>query len=167
MGFRVEKDSMGEFKVPEQMLYGAQTARAVANFPISGAGIGSEMVEALGLIKLAAARVNKALGCIDPRLADAIAQSAQEVVDGKHNAHFPVDVFQTGSGTSSNMNANEVIANRAIQILGGTLGSKDPVHPKRSCQLRTVEQRRLSHGHPRRRSASDRTQADSCAPGIA
>jgi fumarate hydratase, class II len=129
MGQRVERDTMGEMLVPDEALYGAQTARAVENFPISGAGIGREMIRALGLIKLAAAGVNEALGLLEPRLAQAIRAAAQEVVDGKLDAHFPVDVFQTGSGTSSNMNANEVIANRAIQLLGGEVGSKDPVHP--------------------------------------
>jgi len=127
--FRVEKDSMGEFKVPGEMLFGAQTARAVSNFPISGKGIGPQMIRAIGQVKLSAARVNTALGNIDAKLGAAIEQAAQEVIDGKLNAHFPVDVFQTGSGTSSNMNANEVISNRSIQILDGIVGSKSPVHP--------------------------------------
>ncbi|HUT55367.1 MAG TPA: class II fumarate hydratase [bacterium] len=129
MGYRIEKDSMGEFRVPEDALYGAQTARAVENFPVSGAGIGREMIKALGLIKYAAAEVNRELGKLAPEISDAIQRAAQEVIDGKLDAHFPVDVFQTGSGTSSNMNANEVIANRAIQLLGGRIGSKTPVHP--------------------------------------
>ncbi|MCA9670030.1 MAG: class II fumarate hydratase [Myxococcales bacterium] len=125
---RIEKDSMGEFKVPADALYGAQTARAVANFPVSGQGLGRHMIRAMGLIKLAAARVNTDLGNVDKKLTDAIGKAAEEVIAGEHDAHFPVDVFQTGSGTSSNMNANEVISNRAIQILGGELGSK-LVHP--------------------------------------
>jgi fumarate hydratase class II len=129
MGVRIEKDSMGSFEVPAEALYGAQTARAVANFPISGRGIGRDMIRALGWIKAAAARVNLELGKLEPRLAVAIEQAASEVAEGLYDADFPVDVFQTGSGTSSNMNANEVIANRAIQILGGDLGSKHPVHP--------------------------------------
>ena len=129
MGFRIEKDSMGSFEVPEDALYGAQTARAVANFPISGQTIGRDMIKALAWTKLSAAQVNRELGKLAVELADAIAQAAGEVVDGVHDAHFPVDVFQTGSGTSSNMNANEVIANRANQLLGGELGSKHPVHP--------------------------------------
>jgi len=129
MSFRIERDSMGEFKVPAGALYGAQTARAVENFPISGQGIGGEMIRALGLIKYAAAQVNQDLGLLDSRLAEAILAAAQEVVDGTLDEHFPVDVFQTGSGTSSNMNANEVIANRAIQLLGGEVGSRSPVHP--------------------------------------
>jgi len=129
MSFRIERDSMGEFKVPAGALYGAQTARAVENFPISGQGIGGEMIRALGLIKYAAAQVNQDLGLLASRLAEAILAAAQEVVDGTLDEHFPVDVFQTGSGTSSNMNANEVIANRAIQLLGGEVGSRSPVHP--------------------------------------
>jgi len=129
MGYRTEKDSMGEFQVPEEMLYGAQTARAAENFPVSGMGIGREMIRALGFIKYAAAQVNEDLGKLDAKLADAIRQASQEVADGKYDEHFPVDIYQTGSGTSSNMNANEVISNRAIQILGGEVGSKSPVHP--------------------------------------
>ncbi len=120
---------MGEFEVPTKMLYGAQTARAVANFTVSGEPLSREMLEALGMIKLAAAAVNKDLGHIDGKVADAIAEAAREVIEGRLDAHFPIDVFQTGSGTSSNMNTNEVISNRAIQILGGKVGSKDPVHP--------------------------------------
>ncbi len=126
---RTEKDSMGEMQVPDDVLYGAQTARAMENFPISGRGLGREMIRALGLIKGAAAAVNQELGLLDPKLSGAIQQAAQEVANGALDAHFPVDVFQTGSGTSSNMNANEVIANRAIQLLDGVVGSKTPVHP--------------------------------------
>ena len=129
MRSRIERDTMGEIRVPEGMLYGAQTARAVENFPISGLGLDQEMIRSLGLVKKAAAIVNKDLGKLDPKLADAIADAADEVARGLLDRHFPVDLFQTGSGTSSNMNANEVIANRAIQILGGVVGSKSPVHP--------------------------------------
>jgi fumarate hydratase class II len=129
MGVRIEKDTMGELTVPEEALYGAQTARAVENFPISGIGIGREMIRALGLIKKAAALVNREVGRLDPELYEAIAAAAEEVTRGSLDAHFPVDVFQTGSGTSTNMNANEVISNRAIQLLGGVIGSKSPVHP--------------------------------------
>ncbi len=127
--FRVERDSMGEFRVPAEALYGAQTARAVANFPISGQGLGRELIRALGLIKWAAAEVNRDLGLLPAELVAPIVAAAREVADGALDAHFPVDVFQTGSGTSSNMNANEVISNRAIQGLGGVIGSKKPVHP--------------------------------------
>ncbi len=129
MNARKERDTMGEFTVPGDALYGAQTARAVENFPVSGLTIGREMIRGLGLVKKAAALVNRELGRLDARLAEAIVKAAEEVAEGGLDAHFPVDVFQTGSGTSSNMNANEVIANRAIQLLGGVVGSKSPVHP--------------------------------------
>ena len=129
MSHRIEKDSLGEFKVPNDRLYGAQTARAVENFPISGIGIGREMISALGMIKSAAAEVNLELGNLSSEISAAIVNAANEVAEGKLDDHFPVDVYQTGSGTSSNMNANEVISNRAIQLLGGEVGSKSPVHP--------------------------------------
>jgi fumarate hydratase class II len=111
------------------MLYGAQTARAVQNFPISGRGLSREMIEALGLIKKAAALVAIEQGHLASELGQAVVRAADEVVEGRLDGHFPVDVFQTGSGTSSNMNANEVIANRAIELLGGRVGSRSPVHP--------------------------------------
>jgi fumarate hydratase class II len=126
---RIEKDTMGEIEVPFDALYGAQTARAILNFPISGTTLPRELLRAMGLIKFAAAEVNEALGKLGPDLADAIMRAAQEVIDGKLDDHFPVDIFQTGSGTSTNMNVNEVISNRAIQLLGGDVGSKVPVHP--------------------------------------
>ena len=125
---RVESDSLGQMHVPEQSLYGAQTARAVDNFPISFWRMPRRFIAAMGMIKQAAAAAHKKASRLDKPLADAIMQACQEVIDGKLDEHFPVDVFQTGSGTSSNMNANEVIANRAIQILGGAVGSKS-VHP--------------------------------------
>ncbi len=124
---RIEQDSMGPLEVPADAYYGAQTQRAMDNFPISGQGIPAEVVHALGLLKAVAAEFNH--GVLDDDQFRAISQAAEEVIDGKLDEHFPVDVFQTGSGTSSNMNANEVIANRAIEILGGKLGSKGPVHP--------------------------------------
>ncbi len=129
MSTRTERDSMGEMAVPADAYYGAQTQRALENFPISGQGIPRHVVRALGLIKSAAAVFNHDAGVLDERQFDAITRAADEVADGIHDAHFVVDVFQTGSGTSSNMNANEVIANRAIELLGGELGAKDPVHP--------------------------------------
>ncbi len=110
---RIERDSMGEMTVPDEMLYGAQTARAVENFSVSGMGIGRDMIRALGQVKAVAASVNRELGLLDVTMAEAIEQAAREVADGKWDEHFPVDVFQTGSGTSSNMNVNEVIARRA------------------------------------------------------
>ena len=126
---RTERDSMGPMEVPADAYYGASTQRAVENFPISGQGIPSELVRALGLIKAAAAVVNHQKKILDEDQFRAITEAAQEVIDGKRDRDFVVDVFQTGSGTSSNMNANEVIANRAIEILGGEIGSKTPVHP--------------------------------------
>jgi fumarate hydratase class II len=127
--YRIETDSMGEVQVPASAYYGAQTQRAVQNFPISGLRFPREFIRALGLIKRAAARVNLELGFLSKELAEAIFRAAGEVVEGKLDDHFPVDIFQTGSGTSTNMNANEVISNRAIELLGGELGSKSPVHP--------------------------------------
>ena len=126
---RTERDSMGDMAVPAAALYGAQTARAVENFPISGRRMPREFIAALGMIKQAAAGVHKQAGRLDAKLADVIIAAAQEVVDGTLDEHFVVDVFQTGSGTSSNMNANEVIANRAIQLLGGDVGDRSLVHP--------------------------------------
>ena len=127
-GYRIERDSMGEMQVPESALYGASTQRAVENFPVSHQGVSAELVRALGLVKLAAARVNRALGRLEEPVADSIEKAAAEVAANQLDEHFVVDVFQTGSGTSSNMNANEVIANRAIEIRGDAKGSKS-VHP--------------------------------------
>ena len=127
--FRVERDSMGELRVPASAYYGAQTMRAVQNFPISRLRFPSSFIRALGHVKLAAAEVNRDLGLLDAALADAIIGAAREVSEGKLDQHFVVDIFQTGSGTSTNMNANEVISNRAIEMLGGRIGSRDPVHP--------------------------------------
>ncbi len=129
MDHRMEKDSMGEMAIPADRLYGAQTERARQNFPISDLRFGRRFIEALGAIKLAASRVNRELGLLDPELGEAIERSAREAMDGELDDHFVLDIFQTGSGTSTNMNANEVIANRAIQMLGGTVGSRSPVHP--------------------------------------
>ncbi len=127
--FRIERDSLGEVRVPADALWGAQTQRAVENFPISGIRFPRPFIRALGLIKYAAAKVNLELGLLDEERANAIMQAAMEVADGKWDDHFPIDIFQTGSGTSTNMNANEVIANRANLLLGGELGAKSPVHP--------------------------------------
>ncbi len=126
---RAERDSMGEMTVPAKAYWGAQTQRAVENFPISGYRFGRPFIKALGLIKRAAATVNQDLGRIDAELSGLIIRAADEVVDGKLDDHFVLDVFQSGSGTSTNMNANEVIANRAIELAGGTIGSRDPIHP--------------------------------------
>ncbi len=126
---RTESDSMGQMKVPARSYYGAQTARAVENFPVSGGTLPREFTSAVGMIKLAAAETNMELGLLGKRAGKAIAKAAKEVAEGKLDDHFVVDVFQTGSGTSTNMNANEVIANRANEILGGKIGDKSPVHP--------------------------------------
>jgi len=125
---RVERDSMGEVEVPADAYYGASTQRAVLNFPISGQPFPRRFIRALGLIKKAAAQTNKELGLLSRRRARAITAAAQEVIDGKLDGQFPIDIYQTGSGTSTNTNANEVIANRAIEILGAERGSK-AIHP--------------------------------------
>src|SRR5256712_5034295 len=125
---RMERDSMGEVEVPADAYYGASTQRAVLNFPISGQPFPRRFIRALGLIKKAAAETNGELGLLSQRRVRAIVKAAQEVVDGKLDDQFPIDVYQTGSGTSTNTNANEVIANRATEILGGARGSK-LVHP--------------------------------------
>jgi len=125
---RIEKDSMGEMEVPAEALYGAQTARALANFPISGWRFSRPFLRALGMIKEHAARTNLELGLLHRERAMAIMEAAEEVVEGRLDDHFPLDIFQTGSGTSTNMNANEVIANRATQLLGQAPGGRS-VHP--------------------------------------
>jgi len=126
--YRVEKDTMGEMRVPKAARYGAQTQRAVENFQISGQPMPAKLIRAVGLIKAAAARVNAALGLLDRETAGAIERAASEVADGRWDAEFPIDVFQTGSGTSSNMNANEVIANRASELLGRKVHPNDQVN---------------------------------------
>jgi fumarate hydratase, class II len=125
---RTERDTMGELAVPSEAYYGVQTARAIENFPISPLRMPRSVIRAMGLIKRAAASVNHSLGLLDNKPAEAIRKAATEVVEGKLDAEFPVDIFQTGSGTSTNMNTNEVISNRATELLGGTRGSK-LVHP--------------------------------------
>ena len=127
-GYRIERDSMGEVKVPKNAYYGAQTQRAVENFPISGIGFPPKFIRALAIIKHAAASVNEDLGLLDPKIADVIRRAAGEVMEGKLDKEFVVDIFQTGSGTSTNMNVNEVIANRALELLGKQRGGKE-VHP--------------------------------------
>ena len=126
---RVERDTMGEMEVPAEAYYGASTQRAVINFPVSGLRLPRRFLRALGLIKAAAAETNRELDLLDAALAEAIAAAAREVADGTLDAHFPLDVFQTGSGTSTNMNANEVIANRAAERLGKGRGTRGAVHP--------------------------------------
>jgi fumarate hydratase class II len=126
---RIETDSMGEVRVPVQRHWGAQTQRAIANFPVSGIRFPRRFIRALGLVKLAASETNRDLGLLDGKLADAISKAAAEVVEGTWDAEFPLDVYQTGSGTSTNMNANEVIASRANELLGGKKGDRKPVRP--------------------------------------
>ncbi|MDX1528592.1 MAG: lyase family protein, partial [Gammaproteobacteria bacterium] len=125
---RFEKDSMGKIEVPADALYGAQTQRAVDNFPVSGIHMPRSFIRALGLIKSSAARVNGKLGLLPADIAEAIASAAGEVAEGTHDAHFPIDVFQTGSGTSSNMNANEVIARLASKRSGASVHPNDHVN---------------------------------------
>jgi len=126
---RTETDSFGPLEVPAEMYFGAQSARSLLNFPIGTETMPAPLVRALGVVKMAAAKANMALDNLEPRIGEAIVEAALEVAEGKLDAHFPLSVWQTGSGTQSNMNANEVIANRAIEILGGVVGSKDPAHP--------------------------------------
>ncbi|KKN99430.1 hypothetical protein LCGC14_0138760 [marine sediment metagenome] len=132
---RTETDSFGPLEVPADKYWGAQTQRSILNFPIGWERQPIAIVRALGVIKQACAQANKASGKLDAGLADAVIQAASEVVAGKFDDNFPLVVWQTGSGTQSNMNANEVIANRAIEILGGTIGTKDPVHPNDHCNM--------------------------------
>jgi fumarate hydratase class II len=129
MQTRIEKDSMGTMELPADALYGATTQRAVLNFPISGYRFSRPFIRALGLVKWAAAQANRDLGKLDERRAQLITAAAEEVIEGRWDSQFPIDIFQTGSGTSTNMNANEVIANRCSQLDGKAIGSKDPVHP--------------------------------------
>jgi fumarate hydratase class II len=129
MQMRIEKDSMGTMELPADALYGATTQRAVLNFPISGYRFSRPFIRALGLVKWAAAQANRDLGKLDEKRAQLITEAAEEVIEGHWDSQFPIDIFQTGSGTSTNMNANEVIANRCSQLDGKAIGSKDPVHP--------------------------------------
>ena len=132
---RTEVDSFGPLEVPSNRYWGAQTQRSLLNFPIGWERQPVTLVRALGVIKKACAVINKNNGKLDPQCADAIIEAAEEVIDGKLDDNFPLVVWQTGSGTQSNMNANEVIANRAIEILGGVIGSKDPIHPNDHCNM--------------------------------
>ncbi len=129
MEYRVETDTMGEIKVPADKYYGAQTARSLMNFRIGGERMPRELIRAFGILKKAAAQVNMELGTLPKEKGDLIVKAADEVIDGKLDDHFPLVIWQTGSGTQTNMNVNEVVANRAIEMAGGELGSKKPVHP--------------------------------------
>ncbi len=132
---RIETDTMGEIEVPADRYWGAQAQRSLGNFKIGWERQPAPIVRALGIVKRAAAETNMALGKLDDKLGKAIVEAAQEVIEGKLDDHFPLVVWQTGSGTQSNMNANEVIANRAIEFLGGEIGSKTPVHPNDHCNM--------------------------------
>ena len=127
--YRSESDSFGSLEVPADRYWGAQTQRSLRNFKIGTDRMPPPLIRAYGIVKKAAAIINAELGKLEPELCDAIARAANEVIEGKLADHFPLVVWQTGSGTQTNMNTNEVIANRAIELLGGTLGSKTPVHP--------------------------------------
>src|SRR4051812_45088314 len=126
---RIENDSMGEMSVPASALYGASTQRAVLNFPVSGYRFSRPFIRALGLVKWAAAQANADLGLLDSHRSALIVQAAEEVIEGKLDEHFPLDIFQTGSGTSTNTNANEVISNRCCQLESKPIGARDPIHP--------------------------------------
>ncbi len=129
MTTRLERDTMGDIEVQADRYWGAQTQRSMQNFKIGGDRFTRPMIRALGIVKKAAAETNKELGKLDAKLADTIAKAADEVIAGKLDEHFPLVVWQTGSGTQTNMNANEVISNRGIEMLGGEMGSKKPIHP--------------------------------------
>ena len=129
METRTETDSMGEIEVPSHCYYGAQTARSLIHFDIGAETMPRELIRGMGILKKASALVNAELGLMSKDIKDLIAKAADEVIDGKLDDHFPLRVWQTGSGTQSNMNSNEVIANRGIELAGGVIGSKDPVHP--------------------------------------
>ena len=126
---RVETDSFGEIGVPQSKYWGAQTSRSLMNFKIGGETMPKPLIHAFGVLKRAAATVNMAIAGLDKKIGEAIVTAATEVMEGKLDDHFPLVVWQTGSGTQTNMNANEVISNRAIELLGGVMGSKKPVHP--------------------------------------
>jgi len=129
MSTRTETDSMGKIEVPINKYYGAQTARSLKNFKIGGERFPRELIRAFGIFKKAAALTNKELGILSADKSDLIVKAADEVIEGKLDEHFPLVVWQTGSGTQTNMNANEVISNRAIELAGGEMGSKTPIHP--------------------------------------
>ena len=132
---RIEKDTMGEMQVPDDAYYGAQTQRAVENFQISGINLSNSMIKSLAIVKRSAAIVNNKIGLLDHKRKDAIVKAADEMIQGKYLDQFPIDIFQTGSGTSSNMNCNEILSNRASEIMGGKIGSKSPVHPNNHVNL--------------------------------
>ena len=129
MANRIETDSMGKIEVPSDQYYGAQTARSLIHFKIGQERMPRELIRAMGILKKAAAMVNMDLGLLPKEKGDLIVKAADEVIDGKLDSHFPLVIWQTGSGTQTNMNTNEVISNRAIEMAGGEMGSKKPIHP--------------------------------------
>jgi len=133
--YRFESDSFGQLQVPADSYYGAQTARSLINFPIGEEKMPKPLIRALGIVKQSAAQVNVDLGKLDNTIGQAIILAAEEVINGSLDKHFPLVVWQTGSGTQSNMNCNEVVSNRAIEMLNGTIGSKDPIHPNDHCNM--------------------------------
>jgi fumarate hydratase class II len=147
---RTETDTFGPIEVASDRYWGAQSQRILGNFKIGWEKQPVPVVRALGIVKRAAAEANMALGRLDPNIAQAVVAGRNEVIEGKLDDHFPLVVWQTGSGTQSNMNANEVISNRAIEMLGGEMGSKKPVHPNDHVNIEPVVERHLSHGHARR-----------------
>ena len=168
MSVRIEEDSMGKIEVPADRYYGAQTARSLIHFAIGDDRMPRSIIRAFGILKKAAALVNSDLGLfkqkkdtdLDPaKKVDLIAQAADEVIAGKLDDHFPLRIWQTGSGTQTNMNVNEVIANRAIELAGGTLGSKTPVHPNDDVNMSPVVERHVPDRHAHRRRRGDRSQA--------
>ena len=133
MSFRIEKDSMGDIEVPANKYYGAQSARSLKNFAIGDETFPREFIQAFGILKKACTLANEACGVLPPQKSELIQQACNEVIEGKLDDHFPLSIWQTGSGTQTNMNTNEVIANRAIEIAGGKIGSKSPIHPNDDC----------------------------------
>ena len=164
---RVESDSMGKIEVPTDRYYGAQTARSLIHFDIGRDTMPPELIRAFGILKKAAALVNQDLGKLSAEKAQLIVQAADEVIAGKLDEHFPLRIWQTGSGTQTNMNANEVISNRAIEIAGGVMGSKKPIHPERRREHVAVVERHVSHGHAHRRGDARGRSADSRRRAVA
>ena len=144
---RIETDSLGQIEVPADRYWGAQTQRSLIHFHIGRDIMPEEVIHAFGILKKAAALANRELGLLSADRAELIVKAAEEIISGRLAEHFPLHVWQTGSGTQSNMNVNEVIANRAIEMAGGELGSKTPVHPQRPRQHVPILERHLSHGH--------------------
>ena len=167
MSTRTEQDSMGKIEVPADRYWGAQTQRSLENFRIGGERLPRPLIRALGLVKQCAAAVNREFGDLPEDVSKAIRDAAQEVIDGRLDEHFPLVVWQTGSGTQSNMNANEVIANRAAERMGDALGANRSVHPNDDVKPLAVDQRRLSERDPHRSRGGDQRAAAACAGAVA